>query len=327
MSADGTIQLLRSPDGEAWNLLGCPFSRVVDGHWGDYQSAPLAVTASGRVVTVLSWVDRSDGGKQLINPETEGRLPLKALTAISDDNGATWSEPCSINVHPYSQTAPQALLHLESGELLATFETFKQYDQAGPWDYRAGLIRSTDEGATWHGATTAARVNSDGVMWWDPRIAQLSDGRLVQFYHAFHHPTATDRPVHAAWSQDGGWTWSEPTSVGLQGQMSWPVALPDGRLLLCIQRRHDPKGLYLYLSEDGGRSFDPASETILYRHEEESGGAADGRVSVSDYFADMDSYTFGHPTGIALDGHCILFCYYAGTRGCTSLFAAVVHLE
>jgi hypothetical protein len=327
VSADGTIQMLVSPDGMVWRLQGCPFSNVVEGQWGDFQIAPLAVTPSGRVVATLSWVDRSGTEDSFINPVTEGRLPLIALSTTSDDGGVSWTNPVPIDVHPYRQAAPQSLLQLTSGDLLATFETFKEYDETSPWDYCAGLIRSTDQGATWHRSVAAACVGDDGVMWWDPRIADFPDGRLVQFYHAFHHPTATDREVYVGWSDDGGNTWSPPTTTGLCGQMASPVTFPDGRLLLCVQRRHAPRGLVLYLSNDGGRSFNTTTETFLYMHEGESGGAADGRVSVSDYFADMDVYTFGHPTGIALDDHRALFCYYAGTRGRTAIHAVTVHLE
>jgi hypothetical protein len=327
VSTDGIIHLLRSDDGSTWQSLGYPFPSTVDGRSGDLQSAPLAATFAGTVVAVLGWVERCDGTWPLINPVSEGRLPLQALWAISDTDGTAWNPPRSIDLAPYEQASPQALLRLQSGALLATFETFKHYDDPAPWDYRAGLIRSDDHGHTWHGARTAARVDAQGVMWWDPRIEELSDGRLVQFYHAFHHPSATDRTVHVGWSEDGGITWTLPTSTGIEGQMSWPVALTDGRVLLCVQQRHDPKGLVLFLSEDGGRSFDPTSETTLYTHEGFSGGPADGHSTVSDYFADMDIYTFGHPAGIALDDSRVLFCYYAGMRGRSCLYSVTVSVQ
>lgn len=326
MSDDGTIQLLASSDGGyTWKVYGRPFSKIIDGKNGDQLLAAVGGTPAGRVIAMVCWNDRSDPNKPWRNRATEGRLPLKMLCATSDDAGRNWTSLREIDVSPCKQADPQVICTLSSGEIVATFETFKEYDESGPWHYQAGLVISPDNGTTWLPARIAAEVASDGTMWWDPRVTQLADSRLVQFYHAIHYPTGTDRPIHIAWSEDGGRTWTYPMSTGLEGQHSWPIPLTDGRLLIAVLRRHNPKGIVLFLSEDGGRTFDPASETWVYRHQGFSVGAADGSVSSVEYFDDMDAFTFGQPTGVALPDGDAIVCYFAGTRHRTAIYAVRVH--
>jgi hypothetical protein len=327
MSDDGLIQLLVSlDDGRTWKARGRPFSKIVDGRTGDHLLAAIGSTPTGKTIAMVCWNDRSDPTKPWRNRETEGRLPLKMLCASSDDAGVTWTPLNEIDVSPYKQPDPQVICTLSSGEIVATFETFKEYDETGPWNYEAGLVISDDDGASWLPAQIAAQVDVDGTMWWDPRIAELTDGRLVQFYHAIHYPSGKDRPIHVAWSADGGRVWTYPTSTGLEGQHCWPIPLADGRLLAAVQQRHDPQGIVLYLSEDGGQSFDLTSETWVYRHHGFSAGAADGSSSTSEYFDDMDAFTFGQPTGVAFPDGNALVCYFAGGRHRTAIYAVHVDL-
>ena len=98
------------------------------------------------------------------------------------------------------------------------------------------------------------------TMWWDPRIARLASGELVQCYYAFRHATRTEGPVHIAWSADDGATWTAPTSTGLPGQATYPLPLPDGRLVVFQQRRGETQAMVALVSDDGGRTFDRDSE-------------------------------------------------------------------
>ena len=61
-----------------------------------------------------------------------------------------------------------------------TFETFKEYDESGPWRYKGGALRSHDEGRTWGEMVISAASDWEGdphdTMWWDPRIARWDGG-------------------------------------------------------------------------------------------------------------------------------------------------------
>ena len=111
-----------------------------------------------------------------------------------------------------SSTRARASSRCPTAALLCTFETFKTYDDPGVWRYTGGALRSDDGGRTWGPPVISAASDPDGdphdTMWWDPRIARLASGELVQCYYAFRHATRTEGPVHIAWSPDDGATWT-----------------------------------------------------------------------------------------------------------------------
>lgn len=315
MSPDGIIQFLVSADdGATWETF------PVEGPWVPQESSPLAATPTGAVVATFTTFDRSGRYQSWFNPATEGRAPMTLVSTVSHDGGQSWTPPRSMDVSPLKQPLAQSLCVLPSGELLATFETFKEFDDPGRWRYQAALVRSQDGGMSWHDPVVAAEVTDDGLMWWDPRLAVLTDGRVAQFYRGFHHPTSTDKGVFVNWSADGGRTWSTPEPTGLEGQTSWPIGLPNGLLLLCIQRR--PVGFVVALSEDAGRTF--VESQIAYEHSEPSPGPADGSQNASDYFFDMERFTFGSPSGLALDDNRALVFFFAGDRETTSIVCVPV---
>jgi hypothetical protein len=79
-------------------------------------------------------------------------------------------------------------------------------------------------------------------------------------------------------------------------------------------------------SGDGGHTFDPASETAIYRHVEKTAGGADGSVGSFDYLISMDRFTFGHPCGVAIAPDRVLLVWYSGDLTRTAVHAATVRL-
>jgi len=70
----------------------------------------------------------------------------------------------------------------------------------------------------------------------EPTIALLNDGRLLCLMRAGHL-----RPLYAAWSSDGGKTWTEPVYTGLErGCLPSMVKLADGRLAVTYGNRFPP---------------------------------------------------------------------------------------
>ena len=224
------------------------------------------------------------------------------------------------------QHASQGLLTLPDGGVLSTFETFKTYDDPGVWRYTGGALRSDDGGRTWGDPVISAASDPIGdphdTMWWDPRIARLPSGELVQCYYAFRHSTRTEGPVHIAWSPDEGVTWSAPISTGLPGQATYPLPLADGRLLVFQQRRAETQAMVAAISDDGGRTFERSSELVVYTHAVETAPGADGTLSAFDYLMSMDRFTFGHPCGDVTGPNEALVFWYAGGATRTSIRSA-----
>lgn len=326
VSPDGSIQILHSANGGTWAALGRPFDNAFSGHAYDQHIAPVCVTKDGLIIAVIGVMDRSNPSQLWRNPITDGRVPLRMFVAQSADRGATWSPPALIDLPDCPQAIVYDAKRLTSGRILAAFETFKEYNDPSEWNYLAGTIASENSGSSWRKAA-AEPTSPDGTMWWDPRFCELPDGRLVQFYHAFNYRSGRDLPVHVAWSEDEGNTWSGPLSTNLVGQEGYPVALASGILLLAVQCRHEPRGIVVHVSNDGGRTFDPAHGVHIYRHNGQSIREADGSLTASQYFDDMDSRTFGQQSGIATSDTSAVFCYYAGSPRHGAIWATSVSVD
>ncbi len=85
-----------------------------------------------------------------------------------------------------------------------------------------------------------------------------------------------------------GATWTPPTSTGIPGQATYPVPLPDGRLVIFQQRRGETQVMVALVSDDGGRTFDRSTETVIYQHASPSASGADGSLTAFDYLMSMD---------------------------------------
>lgn len=329
-SADGRPHLLRSIDGgKSWDDLGRPLDTLAGDGW-DLRGVALAELASGDLLTVVVALDKSID-RPTYHPITEGLVPIANHVATSPDGGRTWQRLTDLGGSPVPQTASQGLLALPGGDVLCTFETFKTYDDPRPWRYQGGLVRSLDGGRTWGECVISAASDVEGdpydTMWWDPRIARLASGELVQFTYAFRHRTGTEGPVHVAWSHDEGRSWTPPDSTGHHGQATYPVLLQDGRLVVLQQRRGDEQAVIALVSRDGGRTFDTGSETFVYRHDSPSAPGADGGLSPFDYLMSIDRFTFGHPCGVATGPDQILAIWYAGGATRTAIRSARLRID
>jgi Neuraminidase (sialidase) len=334
-SPDGTPHLLRSPDeGRTWEDLGRPLDAALPGRPGwDYRATGLTQGRSGAVIGCVVGLDRSSPDRPpwlVYNPDPaafQGMIPIRTMMLRSADGGRTWSSSWPMEGMSVPNSSAQHLVTLPNGDILCPLETFKAFDEPGPWRYRVDMIRSHDEGQTWGESAPAHVSDPEGdprnLMGWDPRFALLHDGRLVQFYYAFLNRTGGEDPVHVNASTDGGRTWSVPHSTGVRGQAMFPIALPGGGLIGFQQRRHEPQGMFALYSPDG-ETFDPDSETNVYQHEQPSGPSFVSGADAVGYMNDMIHFTFGHPTGVALGDGRALVVWYAGEETRTSIWGAIL---
>lgn len=105
---------------------------------------------------------------------------------------------------------------------------------------RSFVVKSTDEGRTWHYLNSVAVPRTGdpiGEGFVEPAITLLDDGRLLCVMRTGHR-----YPLYASWSADSGKTWSPPVYTGLdRGADPNLIKLADGRVVLSWGRRY-PEG-------------------------------------------------------------------------------------
>jgi sialidase-1 len=225
---DIDIVLRRSSDnGQTWS----PLQVVSKGNGSTHGNpVPIVDRNTGRVVLVSTHNGPA--------PCPNGCLRLPYVQ-VSDDNGATWSEPrlMSEGTKPewnfWYATGPMHGIQLTHGPhagRLIVGVNHESYDGVGDHLYGTHLLYSDDGGLTWHiGAISAF---TDGtIIAQEVTVAELSDGRI----YALARERGTD-PGHraVAYSSDGGETFDRPFST-------IDLAMPDvqastlmqyGRMLL-----------------------------------------------------------------------------------------------
>jgi hypothetical protein len=118
---------------------------------------------------------------------------------------------------------------------------------------RAFVVTSNDKGHSWHFLSDVAVPKSGdpiGEGFGEPTMTLLDDGRLLIILRTGHH-----FPLYAAWSADGGKSWTPPSYTGLDRACDPDlIKLKDGRLALSWGRRY-PEGWSKITSEGDQARF------------------------------------------------------------------------
>jgi predicted neuraminidase len=203
--------------------------------WG----APTPVLKSHYKASMLSEVIVHDGRITVI-AQTHGGMfdHWRVCTLTSQDDGRHWSIPAPFTAMP--ERAFIRTLYTASWQIW--YLPFQYYPPDGDWATspleerrgpRAlnGCLISTDRGETWERSATIGPVPgwTDGLVWAENNITELSDGRLVMLIRA----DGTGELLRSE-SVDRGLTWSEPTSSGIPnpGAKFRLFRVSDGRIAL-----------------------------------------------------------------------------------------------
>jgi sialidase-1 len=241
--------IVRSTDGgESWQLEGRISADVPDRLTSD--ACRITAFPGGEVAAFMIRADRTEHPDEgLTSHETLGFVPTELLLLRSGDYGRTWGEPQPL--HPplvgpsFEMCCP--ITPLRDGRWILPTSTWHDWEGNCPNGLQMLAMVSEDRGASWPAYWTVMRDPDQHIIYWESKVIELPDGRLLAAAWAYDKDAAKDLPNQYALSADGGKTWSAPRSTGLIGQTLTPFALDDGRVL-CVYRRMDQAGLWANLS-------------------------------------------------------------------------------
>lgn len=308
-ATDLHVHVARSEDGGlSWQPLGrlCPETpgRLTT------DAARLTALPDGRLVAVVVRHDRSEHPEEgLANPATLGFVPVEVLLLWSADGGRSWSEPQPIEPPlegpSFELCAPVTVL--SDGRWLWPTSTWRDWDGRLPNGNRTGAFVSDDAGLSWPTWMDVFANPGGNLIFWESKIIELPDGRLLAVAWCYDEEIETDRPNQYTVSHDGGATWTAPASLDVYGQTMTPLALDDGRVL-CVYRRTDQPGLWVNRGHFDGDRWVNLSEEPLWGHQSAVGRTISGHSMVENFHA----LRFGAPSVLALpDGGLMVafWCY------------------
>lgn len=307
-AADMRTHLFRSTDeGDTWVDEGLLYPGTTDRHTSDVSR--LTALTSGELVALTARHDRTehlDDG--LTNPDNLGFVPTEFLLFRSDDGGHSWDGPDTI--HPplvgpsFELCCP--ITPLRSGSWLLPTSTWQGWDGSCPNGIRTVIVISNDKGCSWPEWRDVFHHRDRRVHYWESKVVELEDGRLLAAAWAYDADAGHDEPNAYAISPDQGNSWTEPYPTGLHGQTLALLVLRDDRVLT-VYRRTDIPGLWATLVRLDGSTW-LNEETVPLWGAQVSGLTSHGQ-NMSANFAAL---RFGAPSVIALpngDVFAAFWCY------------------
>lgn len=282
---------------------------IIDDEMSD-QDPCVNVLKSGRIiVTYFRWalVDIGQGAKTWGEDafKQNGRslhgkydcYPDGASYSISDDNGKSWRHmpPLHMEGVPVAGGVRGSIVELPNGILLMPFYGGLNLGELS----RTGLMRSLDQGETWHFYSIMAMDTDNKKNFLEPDLYRTDTGRLIGLIRTqsdYNLPGVdfeeTYLNLHIAVSEDNGKTFGPVQEIeGLWGSSPFhALRLKSGNVLLSYGHRRPPFGIRARLCDAELNNIAEAKEIVL------RDDAPDGDL--------------GYPNAILLDDGDILVSYY-----------------
>jgi hypothetical protein len=203
---------------------------------------------------------------------------------------------------PAPYEVSHGLLCLKSGRLLAPAATLATQ--------RLGetvvVAISDDDAESWPRHAVAMRDPQGQHGFFEQKLAQLPDGRVLCVAWTVTLDQVVDCCNHYTISDDGGLTWSEPRATDVMGQTMTPLPLDDRHLLILYNRRYGRQGVVMQIVNFARERWDVTWEGMLY-----DPGTERDRQAHADGLRELDTFAFGFPTAIRLHDGAILATWWA----------------
>lgn len=251
---------------------------------GDYVRPERLVGAIAMSAELSDWApEQADIAERFPWARGGGRT----LVHRSFDGGATFSETARIDTKPFSGGYGMRGGVEVDGEIVLPLSDVPNYRSVF-------VVRSRDEGESWSAPTLVAE--GVGHEYEEPAPLLLRSGRIVMMLR-----DNGSRIMHMVWSDDAGRSWSSPRPTGIEDYPAHLVELADGTLACIAGRRRPPYGIFLYLSGDGGMSWDICAPLVVRDHlpnrdlgYPSMAARSDGSLYVVYYAQDRDQVTGIH---------------------------------
>ena len=220
-ASDITTVVSRSADqGRTWMLEG-PVHRKDEEHAHAADFLKPLLLQDGTLLATGYRFHRSDRDELLVNAETDGARDGDNLFCHSTDEGRTWTRPQILpRSRPEMIEASGPGIQLRSGSILGCGSLFPMWDGGAPSGKNGVIFRSEDGGKTWNDDTRLFVGLPDSCAPSEPRLCEMSDGRVVALAWISDHKAGVNLTNHAAVSHDGGLSWSPPIDTGITAQAS-----------------------------------------------------------------------------------------------------------
>lgn len=261
-----TVLNVSRNDGATWSE-----PRVIQNSMIDDRDAGVVVLGGGKML--VTWF-RSDTRKYANThwmPESERttwteifstwtdetvNALLGSWVMLSDDAGATWSEPIRAPV-----SAPHGPILLRSGELMYLGKPYDKLE--GMTVNPITAARSADGGRTWESiGTVPVYPGTDSVNYHEPHVVELPSGRLLGMIRVkdrgnmLRDAGIPSFSMLQTESDDGGATWTRSHPLGFHGSPPHLLRHASGALILTYGYRQTPFGQRVALSRDDGATWE-----------------------------------------------------------------------
>ncbi len=255
-------------EGETWT---CPI--IVNDTYLDDRDAGIAYLGDGKFV--MSFFNQRDYedcarfvdyewlrapekqaiigmGKVCPHLEKDGLLEEGNYVKLSNDYGVTWSE----NI-PVPMTAPHGPNVSKDGSVI--FMGRISTDENPENVSRIGFYRSEDDGRTWD-LKGIVPMPDDVALTTDhlhePHVVELPNGRLIGAIRCHCRPVEPEFTVYTTFSDDGGYTWSKPRCIGVDGSPPHLMVHSSGAVICSYSCRNgDKRSERAAVSYDGGETW------------------------------------------------------------------------